>query len=78
MADDMRAAGLRVELSYESFPLIFTTEKWLSMVRDRFMSLLSNFDDAQLEAGVEEIQRVQPADRVAFADKFAFILGIAA
>lgn len=78
IVDAMRSAGLRAHLSYDSFPLSFTTEKWLSMVRDRYMSLLSNFDDAQIEAGVEEIREAHSGGRVEFADRFAFILGTAA
>lgn len=75
ISDDMRSAGLRVDLAYDSFPRIFATEKWLSMVRDRFMSLLSHFDDDQIEAGVEEIRQAHPGGQVEFADTFAFILG---
>jgi 2-polyprenyl-3-methyl-5-hydroxy-6-metoxy-1,4-benzoquinol methylase len=78
IVDAMRSAGLRADLSHDSFPMSFTTEKWLSMVRDRYMSLLSHFDDAQLAAGVEEIRQAHPGERVEFADRFAFILGTAA
>ena len=78
IVDAMRSAGLRADLSYDSFPLSFMTEKWLSMVRDRYMSLLSHFDDAQLEAGVEEIRQAHAAERIEFADTFAFVLGTAA
>ena len=78
VADEMRSAGLQAELSYESFPLVFPTERYLGMVRNRYMSLLSNFDDAQLEAGVAEIRRANPGQQVAFTDTFAFVLGTAA
>jgi SAM-dependent methyltransferase len=78
VALEMRAAGLQVELSNESYPLSFPTERFLGMVGDRYMSLLSNFDDAQLEAGVAEIRRANPGERVEFTDTFTFILGTAA
>jgi len=78
VADEMRGAGMDAELSYESLPLIFPTERYLQMVRNRYMSLLSHFDDAQLEAGVAEIRRANPAGEIAFTDTFAFILGRAA
>jgi len=45
------------------------------MVRNRYMSLLSVFDDAQLEAGVAQIRREHPVDRIEFPDTFAFVLG---
>jgi len=78
VAEEMRSAGLEAELSYDSFPLSYPTERYLGMVRDRYMSLLSYFDDAQLEAGVAEIQRAHPGERVEFTDTFTFILGTAA
>jgi SAM-dependent methyltransferase len=78
VADDMRNAGMQAELTYESFPLSFPAERYLQMVRNRYMSLLSNFDDAQLEAGVAEIRRANPGERIAFTDTFAFILGTGA
>jgi len=47
------------------------------MVRSRYMSLLSYFDDAQLDAGVAEIRRAHPGGQIGFADTFAFVLGTA-
>jgi ubiquinone/menaquinone biosynthesis C-methylase UbiE len=57
----MGDAGLAVELSYDDFPLVFPTERYVAMVRDRYLSLLSTFDDEELAAGVEEIRRRYPA-----------------
>jgi len=78
VADQMRGAGLQAELAYESFPLVFPTERYLQLVRNRYMSLLSHFDDAQLEAGAAEIRRAHPGEQIAFTDTFAFVLGTAA
>lgn len=78
MAEAMRAAELQTELTYEGFPLVFPTERYLQMVRNRYMSLLSHFSDEQLEAGVEEIRRANPGEEIAFTDTFAFVLGRAA
>jgi SAM-dependent methyltransferase len=78
VAGQMRSAGLRAELTYSSFPLVFPAERYLQMVRDRYMSLLSEFTDAQLEAGVAEIKRAHPGEQIAMTDTFAFILGTAA
>ena len=77
VVDQMRAAGLRTESACESFPLAFPAERYLQMVRNRYMSLLSHFDDAQLEAGVAEIRMAHPGGQIEFADTFAFILGTA-
>ncbi|MGH3853078.1 MAG: class I SAM-dependent methyltransferase [Pseudonocardiaceae bacterium] len=73
----MGDAGLAVELSYDDFPLAFTTERYVAMVRDRYLSLLSIFDDEELAAGMAEIRRRHPGERVEFRDRFAFVLGIA-
>ncbi len=78
IAAQMRAAGLEAELAYESFPLEFPAERYLQMVRDRHMSLLSHFSDAELEAGVAEIRRDHPGDQISFEDRFAFVLGVKA
>jgi hypothetical protein len=48
------------------------------MVRDRYMSLLASFTDAELERGITEIRERFPGDRLEFADRFAFIRGIRA
>ena len=77
IATAMADAGLTVELSYDEFPLVFPTERYLAMVRDRYMSLLSTFDDDEVAAGIEEIRRRYPGGRVEFKDRFAFVLGIA-
>lgn len=75
VAERVRDAGLEASLSYESFPMIFPTERYLQMVRNRYMSLLSYFDDQQLEAGIAEIRQANPAKKIAFSDTFAFVLG---
>jgi ubiquinone/menaquinone biosynthesis C-methylase UbiE len=77
VAGEMRAAGLDAELTYESFPLAFPAERYLRMVRNRYMSLLSAFDDEQLEAGAAEIRAAHPEDEIAFTETFAFVLGTA-
>ncbi len=77
IAGNVRTAGLYSALTYQSFPLKFRTGRYLQMVRDRYMSLLSAFDDAQLEAGVAEIRQAHPGETVAFTDTYAFVLGTA-
>jgi ubiquinone/menaquinone biosynthesis C-methylase UbiE len=73
----MDDAGLAVELSYDDFPLAFPTDRYVAMVRGRYLSLLSLFNDEELAAGVAEIRRRYPGERVEFRDRFAFVLGVA-
>jgi hypothetical protein len=56
---------------------MFSTERYLTMVRGRYLSLLSLFDDEELAAGVEEIRHRYPGQQVEFRDRFAFVLGTA-
>jgi ubiquinone/menaquinone biosynthesis C-methylase UbiE len=77
IAAAMSEAGLAVELSYDSFSVVLSTERYMTMVRDRYLSLLSVFDEEELAAGVEEIRRRYPGERVEFRDRFAFVTGIA-
>lgn len=76
IAAAMSDAGLAVELSYDDFPLALPIERYVTMVRDRYLSLLSMFDDEELAAGVAEIRRRYPGERVEFMDRFAFVLGV--
>jgi SAM-dependent methyltransferase len=68
-------AGLETELSYDSYTLAFDRDRYLSMVRDRYMSLLAGFTDAELDRGIAEIRERFPGDRLEFPDRFAFIRG---
>lgn len=69
----MRSAGLAVDLSFDGFAMSFPRERYLQMVRNRYMSLLSAFDDAALEAGIAEMDT--GCETYDFADRFAFITG---
>jgi SAM-dependent methyltransferase len=72
----MEAAGLAAEVTYDSFPLAFTRDRYLGMVRARYMSLLSHYDDRELENGIAQIlQEHGDAGEFIFADRFAFVLG---
>ncbi|WP_119730088.1 class I SAM-dependent methyltransferase [Thermomonospora amylolytica] len=75
VAGHLERAGLRVRLTYESFPLSFSKGRYLRMVRNRYMSLLSMFDDAELEAGIAEIDERHHEEVLQFPDRFAFVLG---
>jgi|GEM_PF-741580 len=75
IARGMRDAGLEVSLTYHQTELRIPRERYLAMVADRYMSLLSEFDDPTLAAGVDEIVAAHPEDVYAFPDRFAFVLG---
>ncbi|MCG5213104.1 class I SAM-dependent methyltransferase [Streptosporangium sp. KLBMP 9127] len=78
IATALTDAGLNADLTYEEFPLAFTVERYARMVRSRYMSLLSSFDDAQIEEGIAEIRRRHPGPELRFPDRFAFVTGVKA
>ncbi|GAA4194761.1 hypothetical protein GCM10022252_39640 [Streptosporangium oxazolinicum] len=78
IAEAMSGSGLDTELTYDEFPLTFSTERYLRMVRNRYMSLLSSFDDAELEKGIEEIRGRYPSPELQCLDRFAFVFGVKA
>jgi ubiquinone/menaquinone biosynthesis C-methylase UbiE len=75
IAGAMQSAGLAVEVTYEIYRREFARDRYVAMVRDRHMSLLSEFDDVELENGIREIEREHPEEVLEFDDRFAFVLG---
>jgi ubiquinone/menaquinone biosynthesis C-methylase UbiE len=71
----MRAAGLTVAVTFREFELRIDKDRYLEMVRNRYMSLLSTFDDAEIDAGVAEIDARYPGPVLTFPDRLAFVLG---
>lgn len=72
----LSAVGLETELTYDSYALTFEKDRYLAMVRDRYMSLLADFTNAELEQGIAEIQEIFPGEILEFDDRFAFVCGI--
>jgi 2-polyprenyl-3-methyl-5-hydroxy-6-metoxy-1,4-benzoquinol methylase len=75
IAGEMQAAGLAVTVTYDTYRREIARERYVTMVRDRHMSLLSRFGDAELENGISEIERDHPEEVLEFDDRFAFVLG---
>jgi SAM-dependent methyltransferase len=75
IASAMRASGLRVDLQYESFELSLAKVRYLDMVRARYMSLLSSFDDAEIDQGISEINDRHDSEQLEIVDRHAFVLG---
>lgn len=75
IADHMRDAGLTVSLTYRDYSLEIPKDRYLAMIRHRYMSLLAMFDDEEIRAGAAEIDARYPEPMLSFPDRFAFILG---
>lgn len=76
IASYLAAGGLAVERQMRGFDLHIRREQWLTMVANRFMSLLSDFDDDELARGLAEVtEKLADHDDVQFTDRFEFVLG---
>ena len=71
----MRASGLSVDVRWFDFPVSIERGRYLDMVRRRYISLLSAFDDARLQTGLEEIAAQHPEPVLRFVDRFVFVCG---
>jgi SAM-dependent methyltransferase len=72
----LAGTGLDTSITYEEHGLSIPKPRYLAMVRDRYMSLLSLFSDDEIERGVTEIDERHPGDVLEFTDRFAFIRGV--
>lgn len=75
IVEHLRSAGLRTTFSHVEHELRIDRDRYLKMVRGRYMSLLSTFSDAEIEKGIEEIREAHPEPVLVFPDRFAFVLG---
>jgi ubiquinone/menaquinone biosynthesis C-methylase UbiE len=78
IAEDMRQAGLQADLEYGEFPVRVGRDHYIELVGRRWMSVLSTFSDAELDAGLDEMRRRHPEPELDFVDRFAFIRGVKA
>jgi SAM-dependent methyltransferase len=71
----LHRAGLVTRLDHVEHELRIDRERYLGMVRARYMSLLSTFSDREIEEGIEEMRAAHPESVLVFPDRFAFVLG---
>jgi hypothetical protein len=73
--EHLHRAGLVTRLDHVEHELRIDRERYLGMVRARYMSLLSTFSDREIEEGIEEMRAAHPEPVLVFPDRFAFVLG---
>ncbi|MFG3102861.1 class I SAM-dependent methyltransferase [Streptomyces sp. NPDC048182] len=71
----LREAGLDTRITHVEHELRIDRDRYLDMVRARYMSLLSTFTDSELREGVEEMRAAHPEPELIIPDRFAFVLG---
>jgi len=76
LAAEFEKVGFQTEVNFVPYPLSISKTKYLRMVKNRYMSLLSSFSDREIEAGIKEIeQKYCDREILNFNDTFVFILG---
>lgn len=74
----LRDAGLETRTEHAAFPVSVERDRWLKLVENRWMSVLSTFSEAELADGLREIEASAPdgpGARLDFPDRFAFVEG---
>jgi hypothetical protein len=74
IVEAMSSAGLRVKTTNINSALSFSRDRYLQMIRDRYLSILSIFNDEELEDGITEMGALFPSD-VAFIESFVVAVG---
>jgi SAM-dependent methyltransferase len=72
----LRDVGYTVERDCVEHTHAIPRESYFSMVENRYMSVLSSFDDEELTAGLAEMSETYAEPVLEFVDHFDFILGI--
>ncbi|MBN2865418.1 MAG: methyltransferase domain-containing protein [Thiotrichales bacterium] len=59
-ADELSLAGFNVDIQYATYEFELDKPVWFNMLRNRFMSDLAPFSDADIEAGILQVDRQYP------------------
>ncbi|MBP0019923.1 MAG: methyltransferase domain-containing protein [Cyanobacteria bacterium SBLK] len=69
----LETANFKVETAFVDFPAAIDRDRYLNMVKMRYMSLFRHFSDGEIAAGIEEIKEKYPDTILTFNDRFVFI-----
>ena len=73
----LQQVGFLVDVDLVEYPLELPKQKYFQLVENRYMSLLSRFDDAELSAGLKEMEaKYQNESVLKFSDRMVFITAI--
>ena len=73
LVDELIEEGFKVDLHRRSHTFTLPKEEWYTMLRHRFMSDLGVFSDEEIEAGIDEIERLYPQTHLSIVDHLLFI-----
>ena len=73
----MGDAGFEVEIDFFEYPLAIERSQYLYMVESRYMTVLANFSDREIEEGVEEMaQKYKECSVLQFTERFVFLQAV--
>jgi ubiquinone/menaquinone biosynthesis C-methylase UbiE len=76
IASYLSAAGLLATRRARGLAIELPKQRWITMVANRFMSVLSTFNDNEIAEGIREIERdLADVDTVRFQNDFEFVVG---
>ncbi|MGK7905138.1 MAG: trans-aconitate 2-methyltransferase [Hormoscilla sp.] len=76
LVTQMEKTGFNVTVDLVDYPLAIDRDRYLNMVKMRYMSLLSRFTDAELGQGIEEMKTKYPDEIFRFNDRFVCLTAI--
>jgi ubiquinone/menaquinone biosynthesis C-methylase UbiE len=74
--NELHLAGFSTSFSVKSYPISLAKSKYIEMVRNRYMSVLECFTDAELEKGITSIYESQKNDELEFLETFYSIKAV--
>ena len=60
--------GLKTEVTNFSFQVSMAKRDYFDLLRQRFMSVLREFSDSEIETGIAELDKIYPQDNLIFSD----------
>ncbi|HAC65095.1 MAG TPA: SAM-dependent methyltransferase [Cyanothece sp. UBA12306] len=77
LVDLFTKIGFQTIVNFVDYPVSIPKGKYFEMVQNRYMSLLSRFDDEQLKKGLIEMQeKYHDQSNLEFCDRFVFLSAI--
>jgi ubiquinone/menaquinone biosynthesis C-methylase UbiE len=76
LINELQLVGFSTSFSVKSYPISLAKSKYIEMVRNRYMSVLESFTDAELEKGIKSIYESQSNDELQFVEVFYSIKGV--
>ena len=73
---ELSDGGFALTTRHRNYTFTLAKEEWYTMLRHRFMSDLGIFSDQEIEAGIEEIDRLYEGETIDIVDHLLFISAV--